>query len=172
SPSPAAASRPGCGRPADSGTLRSRPHRPALRRCPGMATPSGQSALPDPDKPAGTSLLPSIRHIVVLMMENHSYDNYLGTLAGRGDGLPADAAGTPTASNELPNGQRVAAHHLTSTGEVGATPPKPWNASHISYADGSCGGFATSVWKTVPGGDPTVPLGYWTAAELPFYHGL
>ena len=36
--------------------------------------------LPDPGKPAGADLLPQIRHIVVLMMENHSYDNYLGTL--------------------------------------------------------------------------------------------
>jgi len=24
----------------------------------------------------------------------------------------------------------------------------------------------------VPGGDPTVPMGYWTESELPFYHGL
>jgi len=38
---------------------------------------------PRPDLPEGTDLLPEIRHIVVLMMENHSYDNYLGMLAGR-----------------------------------------------------------------------------------------
>jgi len=133
---------------------------------------AGPGGRPRPDLPEGTDLIAPIKHIVVLMMENHSYDNYLGTLAGRGDGLPADAAGTPTASNELPNGQRVAAHHLTATTQVGGNPTQTWNASHISYADGSCGGFATSVWKTVPGGDPAVPLGYWTAAELPFYHGL
>ncbi len=29
---------------------------------------------------AGTDALPQIEHIVVLMMENHSYDNYLGML--------------------------------------------------------------------------------------------
>ena len=28
-------------------------------------------------------LIPKIKHIVVLMMENHSYDNYLGTLGSR-----------------------------------------------------------------------------------------
>ena len=39
---------------------------------------------PAPDRPAGTDLIPQIKHIVVLMMENHSYDNYLGMLAGRG----------------------------------------------------------------------------------------
>ena len=36
----------------------------------------------------GRDLIPKIKHIVVLMMENHSYDNYLGMLTGRGDGLP------------------------------------------------------------------------------------
>jgi Phosphoesterase family len=38
---------------------------------------------PDPSQPA-TDRLPRVKHIVVLMMENHSFDNYLGTL-GRGD---------------------------------------------------------------------------------------
>src|SRR5437870_8718788 len=31
--------------------------------------------LPDPTKPEGTDLLPQIEHIIVVMMENHSYDN-------------------------------------------------------------------------------------------------
>ncbi len=49
----------------------------------------GPGRLPAPDQPAGTDLLPQIKHIVVLMMENHSYDNYLGMLAGPGRGFPA-----------------------------------------------------------------------------------
>ncbi|MBO0823929.1 MAG: phospholipase, partial [Actinobacteria bacterium] len=40
-------------------------------------------AAPD-GTPPGTNKLPQIEHIVVLMMENHSYDNYLGMLQGRG----------------------------------------------------------------------------------------
>ena len=44
----------------------------------------GPGDRPRPDLPAGTDLLPAIKHIVVLMMENHSYDNYLGMLAGPG----------------------------------------------------------------------------------------
>jgi hypothetical protein len=47
-----------------------------------------------------------------------------------------------------------------------------WHASHLSDDGGTCGGFATSVWQTVPGGDPAVPMGYWTQADLPFYYGL
>jgi len=132
----------------------------------------GPGERPRPDLPAGSDLLPQIKHIVVLMMENHSYDNYLGMLAGRGDGLPVDQAGVPTAVNTLPNGQHVPAHHLKSTVQVSGNPSQSWNASHISFADGTCSGFATSVWQTVPGGDPAVPMGYWTAAELPFYYEL
>ena len=50
---------------------------------------------PEPSLPAGTDLLPQIKHIVVLMMENHSYDNYLGMLDGRGEGFPRNGA-SPT----------------------------------------------------------------------------
>jgi len=132
----------------------------------------GPGERPRPDLPAGSDLLPEIKHIVVLMMENHSYDNYLGMLAGRGDGLPVDEAGVPTAENTLPNGQQVPVHHLKSTAQVRGNPSQTWNASHISFAEGTCSGFATSVWQTVPGGDPAVPMGYWTAAELPFYYEL
>jgi phospholipase C len=132
----------------------------------------GPGERPRTDLAAGADLLPAIKHIVVLMMENHSYDNYLGTLAGRGDGLPADASGTPAAVNTLPNGQRVESWHLPSTVQVGGNPSQTWHASHISFAEGTCDGFASSVWETVPGGDPAIPLGYWTSADLPFYHGL
>ncbi len=132
----------------------------------------GPADRPRPDLPAGTDLLPAIKHIVVLMMENHSYDNYLGTLAGRGDGLPVDASGTPAAVNSLPNGQQVGSWHLPTTDQVKGNPTQTWHASHLSYDDGTCGGFAASVWQTVPGGDPAVPMGYWTGSDLPFYHGL
>ena len=59
----------------------------------------GPGQLPAPDQPAGTDLLPQIKHIVVLMMENHSYDNYLGMLPGRGEGFPLGPDGEPEVSN-------------------------------------------------------------------------
>jgi len=51
---------------------------------------------PEPSLPAGTDLLPQIKHIVVLMMENHSYDNYLGMLDGRGRASRGTPAASPT----------------------------------------------------------------------------
>jgi phospholipase C len=132
----------------------------------------GPGERPRPDLALGSDLIPKIKHIVVLMMENHSYDNYLGMLTGRGEGLPLAPDGSPLAVNILPNGTRVPAHHLTSTVQVGGNPTQTWNASHISYDGGTCGGFACSVQETVPGADPAVPMGYWTDDDLPFYYGL
>lgn len=60
---------------------------------------------PRPDLPEGTDMLPQIRHIVILMMENHSYDNYLGMLTDRGEGLPLGPDRAPDVVNYLPNGQ-------------------------------------------------------------------
>ncbi len=56
---------------------------------------------PDPSSPAGTDMLPQVKHIVVLMMENHSFDNFLGLLPhvnpGRRtvDGLTVNKQGLP-----------------------------------------------------------------------------
>jgi phospholipase C len=127
---------------------------------------------PRPDRPTGTDLLPQIQHIVVLMMENHSYDNYFGLLAGRGEGLPLGPDGDPVAVNYLANGRAFRAHALTSTFQTEGNPTQTWHASHLQYGDGGCGGFASSVAATVPGGDPGVPMGYWTERDLPFYYGL
>jgi phospholipase C len=35
-------------------------------------------SLPFPQLPAGTESMPQIKHVVVLMMENHTFDNILG----------------------------------------------------------------------------------------------
>ena len=59
---------------------------PAGRRRPG--------SLPDPRLPAGTDTVPQVEHIVVVMQENHSFDNYFGML-GRGDGFTLDARASP-----------------------------------------------------------------------------
>ena len=132
----------------------------------------GPATRPRPDLAAGSDLIPQIKHIVVLMMENHSYDNYLGMLTKRGDGLPLGEDGTPDVVNTVPDGRQFHAHPLTATSQFPGNPTQTWHASHIAYNDGGCDGFSASIAETVPGGDPGVPLGYWTESELPFYYGL
>src|SRR6266699_542396 len=109
---------------------------------------------PRPDLPEGADLLPQIKHIVILMMENHSYDNYLGMLADRGEGLPLGPDGTPDVVNYLPNGHGYRAHHMTSTTQVKNDPSQNWHSTHIQYADGRNDGFAAAVAKALPGAYP------------------
>jgi phospholipase C len=126
---------------------------------------------PDPSRPAGTDMLPQIKHIVVLMMENHSFDNYLGTL-GRGEGLPLGDDGLPDAENPDSAGTMVRAHHANSTVQASGVPCQSWSASHAQWAGGKMNGFVTSAEQAAPEGDKTAAMGYWTGQDLPFYHGL
>jgi phospholipase C len=142
--------------------------------------------LPRPGRPAGTDLLPQVRHIVVLMMENHSYDNYLGMLQGRGEGFPLGPDGEPDVSSCGTDGQVVRAFHLSSTVQRRGLPSQSWRASHLQWGEGQCDGFVTSaqmVQSEASAGtaaarvDPAaeaaaIGMGYWSESDLPFYYGL
>jgi len=136
---------------------RSRHHRPGER--------------PHPSRPVGTDMLPQIKHIVVLMMENHSFDNYLGTL-GRGEGFPLGADGAPEAENPDSAGAMIRAHRAKSTVQEDGVPHQSWSASHSQWAGGKMTGFVTATEEAVPEGDKTAAMAYWTEEDLPFYHGL
>jgi phospholipase C len=126
---------------------------------------------PDPARPVGTDMLPQIKHIVVLMMENHSFDNYLGTL-GRGDGFPLGDDGLPDAENPDSAGAMIRAHHAVSTDQQPGVPCQSWSASHAQWAGGKMTGFVTSAEQVAPAGDKNAAMAYWTGQDLPFYHGL
>ena len=119
-------------------------------------------SLPHPRLPEGTDTLPAIEHIVVLMMENHSFDNYLGML-GRGDGFRI-RHGAPTAANPDDAGNVVRAFHMPSTCQLANAPGQNWNASHLSYDHGKNDGFVRA--------SGSVAMGYWTGDDLPFYYAL
>jgi len=127
---------------------------------------------PQSSLPAGTDLLPLIKHIVVLMMENHSYDNYLGMLADRGEGFPLGADGQPTASNLDTAGNPVSCHQLHSTIQTPEVPCQNWHATHLQYNSGKMDGFVTSIREITPDADPALGMGYWSEGDLPFYYGL
>lgn len=67
--------------------------------------------LPDPALPMGADRYPQIRHVVLLVMENHSFDNYFGTL-GHGDGFPADPPANPAS-----DGRAIPVNHFPHTGQ-------------------------------------------------------
>ncbi len=144
-----------------------------------------RASFPRPSLPPGTDLLPQIKHIVVLMMENHSYDNYLGMMQGRGDGFPLGPDGEPDVSNPGADGEVVRAFHLSSPVQHQGVPKQSWHATHVQWGEGKCDGFVTSAQQvqaeardgsgeeadTAPEA-ATAGMGYWTEQDLPFYYGL
>jgi phospholipase C len=121
-------------------------------------------SLPDPSLPEGTDTIPEIDHIVVVMQENHSFDNYLGML-GRGDGFTLDHRGQPKNTNPDPAGGYVRAFRETDTSQAGHV-TQSWDASHLQYAQGRNNGFigpeSSSDWS----------MAYYTGEEIPFYYSL
>jgi phospholipase C len=121
---------------------------------------------PNPTLPEGTDTIPKIKNIVVLMMENHSFDDHLGMLKRPGvDGYKLDAQGRPIDANPDGTGKFVRAFKMPSTCQLQAKPSQAWVTSHDAYNGGRNDGF-------VKGSSGPVAMGYWDDTELPFYYGL
>jgi phospholipase C len=159
----AAASAPAGGVPVS----RSTPQDAALRVL-GRRTLRLPDSLPFPTLPAGTDTMPAIEHVVVLVMENHSFDNLLGLL-GRGDGFPLGPDGRPSASNPYPDGRTQHAFRMPTTCQLSGAPSQEWTASHEAYDKGRMDGFVRASNGRGQGG---VAMGYWTREDLPFTHSL
>ena len=124
-----------------------------------------------------TANLDKINHIVVLMMENRSFDHMLGYLSlegGRGDinGLTAGMANSA-------KGESYPIHHLSST----RIPTPDWDPDHsgaatdLQMGGNQMNGFAESFAYTldgrkVPNPDPGMVMGYYNAGDLPVYDHL
>ena len=137
-----------------------------------VALPAGlrqPGSLPFPGKPAGTPSMPEIEHIVVLMMENHSFDNLLGMVPhqvpGRRsvDGLRL-VGGKVVNSNPDSAGKPILANHASSPCQLIGEPSQSWNASHEAYDNGLNDGF---VKASAP-----VAMQYWDKHDIPFTYSL
>ncbi len=136
-------------------------------------------SLPFPGMPAGVDMLPEVEHIVVLMLENHSYDNFLGMLGRgrgqrpRGDGFTLGRDGLPTATNPYPDGRQQRAFRMPTTCQFPGTPSQEWAASHNAYNNGRNDGFVrTPISPFSSRIVGPVAMGYWTDQDLPFTYDL
>ncbi len=136
-------------------------------------------SLPDPRLVVGMDTIPEIEHVVVLMLENHSYDNVLGMLGRepgkrpREDGLALAQDGLPAATNPYRDGRLQRAFRMPTTCQFDSVPSQEWTASHNAYNNGANDGF---VRTTI---DPytlqivgAVAMGYWTQDDLPLTYAL
>jgi phospholipase C len=129
----------------------------------------GPDSRPFPDKPAGTPSMPEIAHIVVLIMENHSFDNLLGMVSyqvpGRTDvdGLRRRQGKFKDVNPDV-EGHPVFAEHAVSPCQLEGHPSQSWDASHESYDNGRNDGF-------VKAGGP-IAMRFWDKQDLPFTYSL
>ncbi|MFL6238946.1 MAG: alkaline phosphatase family protein [Actinomycetes bacterium] len=107
-----------------------------------------------------------IKHVVIVMQENHSFDEYFGMLPREGqpaaDGFSFNAQGQPTNSNPAADGSAVDVRHhdqICSGDNAGQS----WDNSHHEIDGGRMDGFARI--------NPHA-MSYYTRADIPFYYSL
>ena len=117
-----------------------------------------------------------IKHIVVIMQENRSFDSYFGTFPGA-DGIPM-TNGVPTVCSPDPrSGQCIAPYHNVADTNSGG-PHGHANAS-ADINGGAMNGFVSQAESAAPTCAPNVPacksgnltdvMGYKTGADIPNY---
>ena len=120
--------------------------------------------------------LSKVEHIVVLMLENRSFDHMLGYLSLEGgredvDGLKAGMA------NEY-GGRSYPIHHLDRTAFVAVEDPDhSGEATSVQIGGGAMSGFVDSfaaklAQRGATDHDPGLVMGYYNAADLPVYDHL
>jgi phospholipase C len=135
-------------------TDRDRNFRPRCERLEDRLTPAGD--------------IHTIQHVIVIMQENHSFDNYFGTYPGA-NGLPTDGHGNFIVSNYDPvTGQQVYPYHSGLDAGVGGPHNNPAAISAID--GGKMDGFVrTERADPSYGGKLLDVMGYYDNRDIPNY---
>lgn len=140
--------------PASTGTAPSQPDTPISTSPPAPALTPAQL------------LSATVDNIVVLMMENRSFDHFLGSLAN--DPAYASKANVEglagTESNPAPNGTSVGVYKLDNF--TPADPPHGWDAAHAQFNAGKNDGFV----KAHAGDSEKEVMGYHDRSQIPLYY--
>jgi phospholipase C len=141
--------------------------------------------------PHGSGRLSDIKHVVILMQENRSFDHYFGMLPGvRGfsdpaaltlpDGKPVwyqPAPTTPPTTNPAeytnPDGYLLPFRLNTLTTSAQAIPSTShaWSYQHLSWDNGAMDGFVTAH-LAANGNNGPYTMGYYTQEDIPFQWAL
>ena len=115
--------------------------------------------------PANADATTPIQHLVVLLQENHTFDNYFGTFPGA-DGIPAGTC-MPVDSSSPAGSQCVTPFHIGSNdvalGDLdhsAATAAKQFNGGRLN-------GFVSALNDRHQ--DGRLAMGYYDESDLPYY---
>lgn len=128
--------------------------------------PTSPPAPVDPPKLGPKELLAGIEHVVVLMMENRSFDHLLGALATDAaypsKSIVTGLAGTE--SNPAPKGDPVPVFKLENL--TPADPPHSWEAARDQWNEGKNDGFV----KAHAGKSEKEVMGFHDRTQIPLYY--
>jgi phospholipase C len=118
--------------------------------------------------------LEKVEHIVVLMLENRSFDHMLGYLSLEGGRKDIDGLREEFANDY--DGRRYPIRHLKTTA-IPDDPDHSGRSVDLQVGGGEMNGFVTSFADTLSGrgvqdGDPGWVMGYYNAADVPVYDHL
>jgi phospholipase C len=135
--------------------------------------------------------LSDIKHIVILMQENRSFDSYFGTLSGvrgfsdpnvptqtvGGAGYPVFdqfgfQPGTGASSTGYLQPFRLLTDPPLEEGQTTNDIDHSWAGQHVSWNNGAMDSFVKSHLSTDGATNGPVTMGYYTRADLPFYYAL
>ncbi len=118
----------------------------------------------------------SIDHLVILTMENRSFDHFLGSLSMEGR---LDVNGLPNPLPSMPDksGNMEFCWNMDGLYSGYGDPPHTYAVQHACYNMGKMDGFVKEYHKTFPLGklhkSPSrIPLGYYTRETLPVIYSL
>jgi phospholipase C len=129
---------------------------------------------------ARTAPLSEIKHVVVLMQENRSFDHYFGAMPGiRGFGDPTAIPGVfKQADPQNPDGYLYPFHADTRSTSAQALPSTShdWLPQHDSWDNGAMDGFVTARLNTniddYDGIDGQYSMAYFKRDDVPFQWAL
>ena len=133
-----------------------------------------------PDSQTGPPAQSPIEHLVVLMQENHTFDNYFGTYPGA-DGIPAGVCMpvNPQDTNDTrcvtPFHLEPGAHQLdegdSTEGHIAPVDPDHSQSTfQAQYNNGRLDGFVYALNQRNQ--DGRIAMGYYDARDLPYYWAI
>ena len=140
------------------------------------AVVSGTRCMPQPIQcggmtptPGSSPLLAGIETIVVVMMENRSFDHHLGALRGDSSYTGAATIDGLRGSEECPDGdgRMIQSYRLTGR-EARYIPTHKWEPCHAAFHEGKNDGFL----RVNPGTDGVQVMGYHDRELLPVQYAL
>ncbi len=115
-----------------------------------------------------------IKHVVVLMMENHSFDQILGWMKSVHPDLEGVDANSPKSNADFPNTSLRVTQSATTETAISLDPCHE-NLGTLSQIESNCGGFVANFARTYPtstADQRSQVMAYYPRGALPVIHTL